>query len=204
MADVTDIINYYVNLLIIQYSGKPKAQATIRLLAEETLASGIFLDVENGYNLENAVGVQLDVIGKYVGVDRYFRGQIFDGYFAFVKYDEDFGSISPAKKGFCDYSNIGVKVGKWLKYSDIISTTYQLNDDDYRVILKMKIFQNNSNMSHKEIDDFIFGLFGTAVTVSSTGNMHINYTSDIAHQLLIQVAIEKDVLPRPMGVNLVF
>ena len=72
MSDVQNLIDYYTNLLIIQYNSKEKARATIELFSRVLLADGIFFDVLNAYNLDTAVGHQLDVIGKYVGVDRYY------------------------------------------------------------------------------------------------------------------------------------
>ena len=57
MADVTDLIEFYQNLLIIQYNEKEKAKATIGLLSETILADGILFDIRDGFNLDTAVGV---------------------------------------------------------------------------------------------------------------------------------------------------
>jgi fibronectin type 3 domain-containing protein len=73
------LVDYYANLLIIQYLGQPKAYATIQALAEiATLSSSststadtqLPLAVQNGFNLGTAQGVQLDILGKYAGVTR--------------------------------------------------------------------------------------------------------------------------------------
>lgn len=77
-----DIINYYANLLIIQYKGKPKAYATIQTVVTPVIMDQLPTKVMNAFNLigsSPAVGVQLDVLGKYVGVKRTgvgFNGQI--------------------------------------------------------------------------------------------------------------------------------
>lgn len=228
---VASISAYYVNLLIAQYWDKPNAKATINALLTQLLANDVPLSVLNGYDVETAVGAQLDIIGKYLGVTRYFTGQFFTGYFAFVTYDEIGGSISSAKRGFSSYADMS-KSGLWVQYKDIVSTTYTLNDFDYRIIIKMRIFQNNNNNSHKSIDDFIWILFGAenridadgdvridaggnvritaesisaaGVTVAPGGTMQIDYTANEFWTPLIQVAIEKEVLPKPLGVQLVF
>lgn len=67
---ITDVINYYANLLILQYVGKPKAYATIQADAAPVVMGLLPNQVMNAYNLDTAVGVQLDVLGKYVGVNR--------------------------------------------------------------------------------------------------------------------------------------
>lgn len=72
------LIDYYASLLILQYVGKPKAYATV-----QTMVSGVIMDqlptqVQNGFDIETAVGKQLDILGKYVGVVRSgtgFKGQ---------------------------------------------------------------------------------------------------------------------------------
>lgn len=199
-ATVQSIINYYVNLLIIQYHDKPKARATIAAFINALIANGIALDVRDGYNLETAVGVQLDVIGKYAGIDRFYKAQILDNYFAFTNYDEI--SIDPLKFGFSNYANYGTIVSNgWLTYDNIISSNFKLDDDSYRQLIKLKIIQNNSNHSHKSIDDSMFKFFGYSVVPSSSGDMHMYYFIPVTSSALIQAAADKQVLPRPMGVG---
>lgn len=75
-----DIIQYYANLLILQYVGQPKAVKTIRALVAPVVMDQLPLQVQNafcigdqtinGITYPGAVGVQLDILGKYVGVMR--------------------------------------------------------------------------------------------------------------------------------------
>ncbi len=74
MADVSSIVQYYADLLIIQYNGKPKASGTIKTMVDIILQNGILLDVLDGFNPETCVGKQQDILGKWVGVDRYYLG----------------------------------------------------------------------------------------------------------------------------------
>jgi len=69
-----EILEYYANLLIIQYHDKPKARATIKGSVEPIIMNQIPLAVQDAFDLETAVGVQLDVVGKYAGVTRYGYG----------------------------------------------------------------------------------------------------------------------------------
>lgn len=64
------ILDYYANLLIIQYLDQPRAFATIQTLVEPVIQDQLPTKVENAFELTTAEGVQLDVIGKYVGVTR--------------------------------------------------------------------------------------------------------------------------------------
>lgn len=72
-----ELKQYYADLLILQYKGNPKAYATIEAIAELIVMNQLPNQVLNAYDLDTAVGVQLDVLGKYAGVDRY--GTTFSG-----------------------------------------------------------------------------------------------------------------------------
>lgn len=67
------LANYYANLLILQYIGQPKAFKMVQAIVEPVLMSLLPNQVQDGFNLngtETAEGVQLDILGKYVGVTR--------------------------------------------------------------------------------------------------------------------------------------
>lgn len=74
---VAELKKYYQNLLIMQYLGKEKAYATIGVLVNMAIMNKLPLDVQNGFNLDSAVGAQLDVLGKYIGISR--QGYDFSG-----------------------------------------------------------------------------------------------------------------------------
>ena len=65
-----EIIDYYANLLIIQYRDKPSARDFIKALAEMSILDMLANKVMNAYDIDSASGVQLDVLGKYAGVSR--------------------------------------------------------------------------------------------------------------------------------------
>ena len=107
---VQDTINYYSDLLIMQYADKPKAVATIKALAKLAVIDHSPLLVQDAYNLDTAVGVQLKVLAKYVGLP--------DQFYNFT------GPIVPT-------------------------------DADLRVLIKLKIMQNNSSSSLADIQKLI-------------------------------------------------
>lgn len=72
-----EIIDYYANLLILQYVGKPKAYATIQASAKPFVMDQLPVAVQGAFDIDTAVGVQLDLLGKYIGVTRY--GYTFTG-----------------------------------------------------------------------------------------------------------------------------
>lgn len=81
-----ELLDYYKNLLIIQYKGIEQNEAMIEALVSLVVASQIYTEVQNSFNIETAVGVQLDVIGKYVGMSR----NVFDFYGPVVMDDDQY------------------------------------------------------------------------------------------------------------------
>ena len=76
-----------------------------------------------------------------------------------------------------------------------------LNDDDYRIILKLKAIANTSNLSHKSLDDSLYDFFTNTIRMDSAGNMEMTYFVPKNKTPVILAAIQKEVLPRPMGVR---
>jgi hypothetical protein len=147
--------SYYSNLLIMQYHNKPKAKATIEATVG-LLPDDLIMEVINGFDIETAVGKQLDILGEYVGVDRYYL---------------------------------------------VDNQAELLDDEDYRILIKMKAISNTSDLSHKSLEEALYNFFGNTVRMDSDGNMEMTYFVPKNKTPIIQAAIQKEVLPRPMGVR---
>ena len=196
-----ELIEFYVNLLIIQYHNQPNAQAHIRALVSELVASNIYFSVRDGYDIDTAVGVQLDVIGKYADIDRfYYSTELTDDFFGFED-AADLGGVSSNIIGFDDAASPD-KNGDFLSSTNIITDNLRLNDDAYRVLIKLRIIQNNSQHDTKTINDSLFEFFGTGVVMSDNYNMTMTYFIGDVTDVLINAALQKNVLPRPAAVGL--
>lgn len=198
--DIEGIVDYYVNLLIIQYNLEPKAQATIRLMVKELQASGILFQIRDAFNIDTAVGAQLDIIGKYVGIDRYFNGQTLEGYFSLIP--QGVNPTGWGGAGFTTQAGFSLETSQTLIDADILSTTQALTDDSFRTFIKFQIINNNSNFSYGEIDQNLFDYFGDNIIASSIGNMQMVYFTNRAFFQTALIAAQKGVLPVPMGVGM--
>lgn len=159
-------------------------------------------DIGDAFNLDSSVGVQQDTLAKYITINRYFGGQIFDGYFGVCKYNSDpVGDV----KGLCTYSTSESYSGKTLSYSDVLASTMQnlLDDNNFRILMKLKAVLNNCNGSMKEIDEAIYSVFGSAV-YATFNEKEINYTIPRNLSQLATVAITKEILPRPAGSSITY
>jgi hypothetical protein len=187
----------YSDLLILQYKNKPKAVALIDGLYDILYANGLILDVQDGFNIDTAVGKQLDILGKYIGVDRSYYGltEPEGVFFAFANQllDDTFNY-----KGFQN----SLVNGKFVDLVDFGSINFLLNDDQYRFILKLKIIQNTSNHSEWDIQNAMNYFFNNDVIMTSGSEMEMTYFIKNINTSLAIIAYKKNVLPKPMGVKI--
>lgn len=198
---MSDLTEYYKNLLIIQYNNKEKAKATIELLVDELWASDIYQSVRDGYNIDTAVGLQLDIIGKYVGLTRFYStNQLLDDYFGFAD-AQNMGGTASNIVGFDDAASLN-KTGFFLDANEVISNEFELNDATFRTLIKLRIVQNNSNHDMKSITDSLFQFFGNTIIAVDNYNMTMSYLIGDVSNSLIEAAIVKGVLPKPAAVRI--
>jgi hypothetical protein len=103
MATLTQYLDYYQSLMAYQYRGLPRASETIRNYVAQAVAGNFLETLNTAFNLETAVGPQLDTIGKYVGVGRQTAVPIDTPYFGFWDYTETIPA-NQNPNGFYDYA----------------------------------------------------------------------------------------------------
>lgn len=81
-ANLINLCNYYVQRLIFQYATQPNAQRLIALLAKIGQLDDLASQLSTAFDLDTAIGVQLDILGKYIGVSRVQGTPISPGYFS--------------------------------------------------------------------------------------------------------------------------
>lgn len=201
VASNNELLEYYANLLIIQYNNKPKAKATIKAVTKLVLANLLVLQIRDGFDWETAVGVQLDIIGKWVGVTRFYNGQLFyfRSWFSLINWNS---TPDAAQGGFSTYTDFNYLDGGFLDYANIKPTQNRLNDYAYCIMIGLKIIKNNINTTCKNIDDAIWEYFkGEVYTLWEVDTLIYCYPQSLAE--VIEVAKEKNVLPCPTGCELV-
>ena len=192
---------YYQNLLIIQYHNKPKARATIKLLVNLLWVNMILLQIRDAFDWRTSIGPQLDIIGSWVGCDRFYKGQLFDFHPWFALIDIDLPPDN-LQGGFAEVSNFNTTEGGFLDYENIRPTQNRMVDEAFRTMIGLKIIKNNISATCKNIDDAIWDYFnGEVYTVWGANTLTYFYPSSLAE--IIQVAQDKNVLPCPTGVQLI-
>ena len=197
---LTDIINYYVNLLIVQYHDKPKAQATIALFINLVWANLILLQIRDGFDWRTAEGEPLDIIGKWVGLTRIYDGRFIftHPWFSLVEWD---GNGDSLQGGFSTFETFDLIEGGILDYDNLRPSQNKLNDDTFRVMIGLKIIANSIRYTAKNIDEAIYKYFSGDVYTQWTGNKVIYHYKHTLRETM-QIALYKNVLPVPTGTNI--
>lgn len=200
-----ELIAYYANLLILQYRNKPNAMGTIMAIIRSLMIYDLIRAVENGYDIDTAIGAQLDVLAKYTGADRVATGieLIVDfsrTFFGFVDYAEPTPYTGVA--GLLPYDELIPPDAQFLKYDTDVQSAYRLTDSELRFLIKLKIGQNNSNHSVGEIDDILEEFFPGQVIFTDNFDMTISYIFDTDVERIAEIAIAQGAIPKPAAVGL--
>lgn len=194
------LLDYYANLLIVQYNGKPKATATIKTVAALLWVNMVLYQIRDAFDWRTAKGPQLDIIGKWVGVDRFYNGQLFyfRPWFALINWDKEPDNL---QGGFSTFANFDEGKGGFLDYDNILPTQNRLSDDAFRLMIGLKIIKNSIAATCKNIDDAIWSYFEGKVYTTWKGSV-LTYYYDSTLAEVIEVAKSKNVLPCPTRVTI--
>nr|DAI70344.1 MAG TPA: Protein of unknown function (DUF2612) [Bacteriophage sp.] len=116
----------YTNLISNYHRDKPRfvdhIELSIRPLTDvSTTMKGLL----TAFDLDNAVGAQLDIIGEWVGRNRRIAAPIEDYFFTL------------------DSETLGFDLGSWKGHYTPESGIIEVDDEEYRTMLRAKIGANN-------------------------------------------------------------
>lgn len=195
-----DFINQYTLLLIKQYWEKPKAKAEIELLMSTWSESySLFSSFEDAFDLDLAIGNQLDIIGRIVGVPRNVPLVLEKIRFGF---DGD-----ATARGFAELFNSDIESAPMFDLFETVYTDQQLDDYDYRFFIKAKIARNISSgiMTSDErisLQDSIQASFNGQAYVLDNYDMSLILTiSPSVDEERIRTILSLDLLPKPQAVR---
>jgi hypothetical protein len=195
---IDNISTYYADLLLAQYRDQPRARATIRLLAKQALADMITDQVNAAFDIDTAVGTQLDVIGKYVGLSRMVGDPIAQPYFDFSDYD---GTLR--NNGFTDYTDAAINAQAiWYQYQFQGQRNTALSDDAFRFLIKAQIILNANDGTLCSIQQLLLNFLPGAVALTDNHDMTMTYT--LGSKLPVSNTVMQNWLPAPAGVSITF
>lgn len=196
---MTTLVEYYQNLLLSQYQEQPKAMSTIAVLVENAICDLVLREIEAAFNLDMAIGSQLDVLGEYIGFGRSVRVLPTQAFFNMTDYD----TPSETMVGMTDYADETENaLSTFYRYSMASQGTADLNDEDYRLILQWKVKFNSLGSSLHDIAVALYESFGSNLICFDHKNMSISYAVREVSEKHTKILAQQYVLPKPMGVQL--
>jgi hypothetical protein len=145
------IFNKYLELLI---AGQVDLQLVLK-------------DLMQNRSLDSAKGAQLDVIGRIVGQPRQLFDSVIIRYFGF----SGATGASPYKSA----ANTTRTFGPWKSVKDSLLGFRELNDEEYRRLIRLKIIKNTSSATITAFNDAVRILFGVD---------NIDYQEDVPPEYL--------------------
>jgi len=207
--ELQNIKNWIKDLIIIQYSQSPKNRALIDLLVELLFANNLILKIRDlCLNVDESVGAQLDVVGKWVGIDRYYNAIDLwtRPYLSYVTYpDIQNETYNDLQGGFSTFDTFDNNDGGFLTYvawQKVRTATNMLGDEYFRSLIKLKIIKNSINHTCKNIDDAIWK-WSEGNVYTTWEKMELTYHYNSEYKTIIQLAGYKNALPCPVGCSLV-
>ena len=200
MSSLTDLSDYYSSLLAYEFRGLPNADRQMKLWAKQAVADFLAQQVTICFDLDVAVGTQLDILGKYIGLSRNIGvPDDLTPYFGFQSSNSDTTNLN----GFTSSTNASINAqGTWYQSTFVGQANYALTDDAYRFMLRLKIAQNTNPETWAAIMQFVHDhLYGFAALVDNKA-MSITYPLGQKMPVGITAATLANYLLRPMGVGI--
>ncbi|MBG0865517.1 DUF2612 domain-containing protein [Burkholderia sp. 9779_493] len=159
MADQTE----YTALITSEHSDKPRFMAVVSTLVQPLVDQMNLIDSMPGkFDLDVAVGDQLDTIGVWVGVSRKIRTPLTGIYFSF------------------DIAGLGFDQGTWKGPFDPDTGLTVLDDDTYRLVIRAKIGANHWDGTLEQSAAILNSIFDTDTHVFIEDHQDMSMTIGIA------------------------
>lgn len=180
----------YLDLITAFHRGKPKFTSMIRSITDPLVADiSLLRRLPLVFDLDTAVGAQLDVDGEWIGRSRFIRIPIPNVYF----------SLDDPVRGFDQ--------GVWRGPYDSDTGVTRLDDETYRTLLRAKIAANHWDgtlSSAKAALDIMFPDGDTKIIMIDNQDMTITLgVSGTLPSLLFIVLLSQGYIPlKPEGVRM--
>ncbi|RKQ40611.1 DUF2612 domain-containing protein [Enterobacter sp. R1(2018)] len=152
--------NPYSELIPASQREAPNYAKTLDVLTTAfTTQQTVSRSLINNFDLDKAIGAQLDIIGKWIGSTRRIFAPIEDYFFSF------------------DSETLGFDYGYWKNRYDSEFGFVDLDDSNFRTVLRAKIGANNWDGTNQTLPDILQGIYPKKdILISYTDNQDMTMT----------------------------
>ena len=167
-----------------------------KLLYESNTLEQVFSDIISKRYLDNAIGVQQDIIGALVGQPRIVINASILSYFGF---EGDANS-----KSFGDINDITVG-GRFRSVDEPTTGNRSLTDTEYRLYIKARIIKNSISPTSQSLSNFIKFLFDVDQVIIVDGKMNYSvYIGRILDPNEKAFLVNTDLVPKVAAVGVTY
>ena len=182
----------YTSLITSEHADKPNFMATVAALVQPFVDAQTVLSflASEAFDIDQAVGVQLDQVGLWVGRSRFVSIPLAGVYFSL------------------DDANLGFDQGNWQGQFDPVAGVVVLDDDTYRALLFAKIIMNtwdgSANQAAEALDQIFRLSPGTFATIQDNFDMTmtVGVSGVIPPASVISLVTNNEFDVRPVGVGI--
>ncbi|OJB35348.1 DUF2612 domain-containing protein [Burkholderia ubonensis] len=162
MADLND----YTALITSEHRDKPRYMATITAVVQPLVDQmNLLASMPGKFDLDVAVGDQLDTVGLWVGVSRRIRTPLTGIYFSF------------------DTAGLGFDQGIWKGPFDPDTGLTVLDDDTYRLVIRAKIGANRWDGTLASSAAILNSIFGSDTHVFIEDHQDMSMTIGLSRKV---------------------
>jgi hypothetical protein len=182
----------YLALIPSKHNKKAKFMASLSAsvtpFAENTIVAN---SLQTLFDLDTATGIQLDIIGLWIGKPRRLVAPIDPYFFSF------------------DIAGLGFDQGIWKGPFDPVDHIVSLSDDLYRVVLKTKVLSNKWDGTNAGAAAIVAAFSnGTGYALTLTDNqdrtMTLGHTGAAPPALYVAIIQQGFIPPKPAGVSIIY
>lgn len=184
----------YTTLVTSEHQ-KPNFLAWLATLANgQSDTTTLIQSLPSLFDIDNAVGQQLDIVGQWIGFGRQVSVVLSVGYYGFAD--------DPTALGFGELGNPAAG-GRYIEIGESGTSGAILQDPEYRTVLKAKIIQNQYGGTIGELEAAVQDILGGVQCFyydPGTRSVMILVT-EVLDPVLTALLGNYDLLPRPAGVR---
>lgn len=191
----------YSTLITSEHNQKPNFMSLIGSVVGAAADAVVNTQaIQPAFNLNTAVGAQLDILGLWIGQSRKIDNILVIGFFGFSEVST--GLPDGLQETFGELTNPSIG-GTWYSLGQADSGSTILNDTAYLTILKAKIVKNQWDGTISGMEQALFFIVGVNSSINDAGNLTLQINVPLPITPLEEALLESlDLVPRPAGVRI--
>ena len=182
-------LDAYLSLVTAQHRDKPRFMAVMQAVLQGPVAlQAMLADLPGRFDLNIAIGAQLDVVGEWVGTSRLIDTPISGVYFSF------------------DTVDVGFDQGVWKGRFDPDAGVSVLDDDTFRQLIRAKIGANHWDGTVEQAVPVFNAIFNNRTYAFIQDNQDMSMDIALAGErpsALFQALLTRGYIPiKPAGVRI--